>query len=60
MKAGLCLAALFVSTAAFAQSSSPGPYIVDVRGAMSGAPGGASFYPIPLISVSRVSAAAPI
>ena len=45
MKAGLCLAALFISTAAFAQSSSPGPYIVDVRGAMSGAPGGASFYP---------------
>ena len=45
MKAGLCLAALLVSTAAFAQSSSPGPYIIDVRGAMSGAPSGVSFYP---------------
>ena len=45
MKTGLCLAALLVSTAAFAQSSSPGPYIIDLRGAMSGAPGGASFYP---------------
>ena len=45
MKAGLCLAALLVSTAAFAQSSSPGPYIIDLRGAMSGAPSGVSFYP---------------
>lgn len=46
MKAGLCLAALLISTAAFAQSSSsPGPYIVDLRGAMSGAPGGEPFYP---------------
>jgi hypothetical protein len=45
VKTGLCLAALLISTAAFAQSSSPGPYIVDLRGAMSGAPGGASFYP---------------
>jgi hypothetical protein len=34
-----------ISTAAFAQSSSPGPYIIDLRGAMSGAPGGAAFYP---------------
>ena len=45
MKAGLCLAALLISTAAFAQSSLPGPYIVDLRGAMSGAPGGELFYP---------------
>jgi hypothetical protein len=45
VKAGLCLAALLISTAAFAQPSSPGPYIVDLRGAMSGAPGGGSFYP---------------
>ena len=45
MKAGLCLAALLVSTAAFAQSSAPGPYIIDLRGAMGGAPGGAAFYP---------------
>jgi hypothetical protein len=45
VKAGLCIAALLISTAAFAQSSSPGPYIIDLRGAMSGAPGGAAFYP---------------
>jgi hypothetical protein len=45
VKTGLCLAALLISTAAFAQSSPPGPYIIDLRGAMSGAPGGASFYP---------------
>jgi hypothetical protein len=45
VRAGLCLAALLISTAAFAQSSSPGPYIIDLRGAMSGAPGGVSFYP---------------
>jgi len=44
MKAGLCLAALLISTAAFAQSP-PGPYVIDVRGSMSGTPGGASFYP---------------
>jgi len=43
VKAGLCLAALLISTAAFAQSSSPGPYVIDVRGAMSGLPGGTSF-----------------
>ena len=46
MKAGLCIAALLMSTAAFAQSASvPGPYIIDLRGAMSGAPSGTSFYP---------------
>jgi hypothetical protein len=33
-----------ISTAAFAQSSSPGPYVIDVRGAMVGAPTGRSFY----------------
>ncbi|HEY3158777.1 MAG TPA: outer membrane beta-barrel protein [Vicinamibacterales bacterium] len=44
MNAGLCLAALLISTAAFAQSP-PGPYVIDVRGSMSGTPGGASFYP---------------
>ena len=44
MRAGLCLAALLISTAAFAQSSSPGPYIIDFRGAMSGLPTGV-FYP---------------
>ena len=47
MRAGLCIAALSISTAAFAQpSSSPGPYVVDVRGVMSGAPGGTGFYPV--------------
>ncbi|HYS25191.1 MAG TPA: outer membrane beta-barrel protein [Vicinamibacterales bacterium] len=44
MKTGLCIAALLMSTAAFAQSP-PGPYVIDVRGSMSGTPGGASFYP---------------
>ena len=44
MRAALCLAAVLVSTAAFAQTSAPGPYIVDVRGGMIGAPGG-DFYP---------------
>jgi len=47
VKAGLCVAALLTSTAAFAQpSSSPGPYVIDVRGVMSGAPGGTGFYPV--------------
>jgi outer membrane protein with beta-barrel domain len=46
MKAGLCIAALLISTAAFAQpASAPGPYIIDLRGAMSGAPSGTAFYP---------------
>ena len=47
MRAGLCIAALSISTAAFAQPSSPpGPYVIDVRGVMSGAPGGTGFYPV--------------
>jgi hypothetical protein len=46
MRAGLCIAALLISTAAFAQPASPpGPYIIDLRGAMSGAPSGIAFYP---------------
>ena len=45
MRAGLCLAALLMSTAAFAQSPSPpGPYVIDLRGVMAGAPD-APFYP---------------
>jgi hypothetical protein len=47
VRTGLCIAALLISTAAFAQpSSSPGPYVVDVRGVMSGTPGGTGFYPV--------------
>ena len=45
MRAALCLAAVLLPTAAFAQSSTPpGPYIIDLRGGMIGAPGG-DFYP---------------
>lgn len=36
-----------------AQVSAPGPYVIDVRGAMSGAPGSASFYP-PVPTAIRV------
>src|SRR6185295_15024408 len=51
VNAGLCVAALLISTAAYAQpspppASSPGPYVIDVRGVMSGAPGGTGFYPV--------------
>ena len=46
MKAGLCLAALLISTAAAAQSSRPGPYVLDLRGVTGGAPSGAGFYPV--------------
>ena len=47
MKAGLSIAALFISTAAFAQpSSSPGPYVIDVRGVMSGLPSSGVFHPV--------------
>lgn len=47
MRAGLCLAALLIATAASAQTPAPppGPYVIDLRGAMSGAPDGSSFYP---------------
>lgn len=38
-------AALFFAASSFAQSSDPGPYVIDVRGAMSGTPAGSSFYP---------------
>jgi len=45
VKAGLSIAALCISTAAFAQSpTSPGPYVIDVRGMVLGAPTGSSFY----------------
>jgi hypothetical protein len=47
VKTGLCLAALLISTAASAQvPSPPGPYVIDVRGVMAGAPGGTAFYPV--------------
>ncbi len=47
MKAGLSIAALFFSTAAFAQSSSsPGPYVIDLHGLMSGLPSGSAFHPV--------------
>ena len=39
--------------AASAQVSAPGPYVFDVRGAMSGAPGDVSFYP-PVPTTLRV------
>ena len=46
MRAGLSIAALFFSTAAFAQSSSsPGPYVIDLHGVMSGLPSGSAFHP---------------
>ena len=37
--------AVLAPTASLAQVSPPGPYVIDLRGAMSGAPGSASFYP---------------
>ena len=47
MRAALTIAVLLVSTAAFAQTSPgpPGPYVVDVRGAMSGIPSASGFFP---------------
>ena len=39
--------------AASAQVSTPGPYVIDVRGVMSGAPGNAAFYP-PVTTSTRV------
>ncbi len=47
MRAGLSIAALFFSTASFAQSSSsPGPYVIDLHGVMSGLPSGSAFHPV--------------
>jgi len=37
--------AVLTPAASSAQVSVPGPYVIDLRGAMSGAPGSASFYP---------------
>ena len=47
MKAALAIAAVLVSTAAFAQTSPgpPGPYVIDVRGVMSGTPSASAFLP---------------
>ena len=47
MKVALAIAAVLVSTAAFAQTSPgpPGPFVVDVRGAMSGIPSESAFFP---------------
>jgi Outer membrane protein beta-barrel domain len=45
--------AVLVPAASSGQVSAPGPYIIDLRGAMSGAPGSASFYP-PVPSAIRV------
>lgn len=45
--------AVLLPAAASAQVSVPGPYVVDLRGAMSGAPGSASFYP-PVTTEIRV------
>jgi hypothetical protein len=47
VKAGLSIAALFLSTAVYAQpSSSPGPYVIDLHGVMSGLPSGNAFHPV--------------
>jgi hypothetical protein len=45
------LAAALTPAAASAQASSPGPYVIDIRGAMSGAPGDVSFYPAVPVAV---------
>ena len=37
--------AVLAPAASSAQVSAPGPYVIDLRGAMTGAPGSASFYP---------------
>jgi hypothetical protein len=45
----LAIAALFTSTPAGAQSSpssSPGPYVIDIRAPMSGLPSGSAFLPV--------------
>ena len=44
--AAVVLAIVALTPAAVsAQASAPGPYVIDLRGAMSGAPGDVSFYP---------------
>lgn len=45
--------AVLLPAASSAQVSAPGPYVIDLRGAMSGAPGGGSFYP-PVPTAIRV------
>ena len=49
----MCLTALLIATAASAQSSRPGPYVLDVRGVMAAAPSGPGFYP-PVSSTTSV------
>ena len=48
----LAIAAL-IPAAASAQVSAPGPYVIDIRGAMSGVPGSGAFYP-PVPTTIRV------
>jgi len=45
--------AVLLPAASSAQVSAPGPYVIDLRGVMSGAPGTSSFYP-PVPSAIRV------
>jgi outer membrane protein with beta-barrel domain len=45
--------AVLTPAASSAQVSAPGPYVIDLRGAMSGAPGSAAFYP-PVPTTIRV------
>ena len=45
--------AVLLPAASSAQVSAPGPYVIDLRGAMSGAPGTSSFYP-PVPTAIRV------
>ena len=45
------LTAALTPAAASAQTSAPGPYVIDIRGAMSGAPGDVSFYPAVPVAV---------
>jgi len=47
VKAALAIAALLVATVASAQQASrPGPYVIDIRGAMSGIPSASAFLPV--------------
>lgn len=45
--------AVLLPAASSAQGTAPGPYVIDLRGAMSSAPGGGSFYP-PVPTAIRV------